>query len=129
MAIADHRKPHNSDGKLWKLCPFWQSGTTSSSSSSTQNLHSQNHSHQNGVGSNNSRSTSSVTSVARSLLPARRRLRLDPANNLYFPCASPLTIFDFIYITFSFPFSSTIFGFFMSCNFVLECEAITFCFY
>ncbi|XP_016494387.2 vesicle-associated protein 4-1 [Nicotiana tabacum] len=85
MAIADHHKPHSSDGKLWKLCPLWQSGTTSSSSSSTQNLHSQNHSHQNGVGSNNSRSTSSVTSVARSLLPARRRLRLDPANNLYFP--------------------------------------------
>ncbi|XP_009616168.1 vesicle-associated protein 4-1-like isoform X1 [Nicotiana tomentosiformis] len=85
MAIADHHKPHSSDGKLWKLCPLWQSGTTSSSSSSTQNLHSQNHSHQNGVGSNISRSSTSVTSVARSLLPARRRLRLDPANNLYFP--------------------------------------------
>ncbi|XP_055823970.1 vesicle-associated protein 4-1-like [Solanum dulcamara] len=85
MAIADHHKSHNSDGKLWKLCPLWQSGTTSSSTSSTQNLHSQNHSHQNGVGSNSSRTSTSVSSVARSLLPARRRLRLDPANTLYFP--------------------------------------------
>ncbi|KAJ8532408.1 hypothetical protein K7X08_012331 [Anisodus acutangulus] len=85
MAIADNHKPHNSDGKLWKLCPFWQSTTTSSSTSSTHNLHSQNHSNHNGVGSNSSRSSTSVTSVARSLLPARRRLRLDPANSLYFP--------------------------------------------
>ncbi|XP_059284553.1 vesicle-associated protein 4-1-like [Lycium ferocissimum] len=88
MAIADNNhKPHNSDKKLWKLCPLWQSGnTTSSSTSSTQNLHSQNHSHhQNGVGSNGSRASTSVSSVARSLLPARRRLRLDPANSLYFP--------------------------------------------
>ncbi|KAM3302379.1 vesicle-associated protein 4-1 [Capsicum chacoense] len=79
MAIADH---HNSDGKFWNFCTLWQSGTTtSSSSSSTQNLHS----NQNGVGSNVARASTSVSSVARSLLPARRRLRLDPANNLYFP--------------------------------------------
>uniref|UniRef100_A0A5B7A9F4 MSP domain-containing protein n=1 Tax=Davidia involucrata TaxID=16924 RepID=A0A5B7A9F4_DAVIN len=85
MAIADNHKSQ-SDGKLWRLCPFWQSGTTSSSSSSssTQNLHNQNQSHQNGAGSN-TRSSNSVSSVARSFLPARRRLRLDPANNLYFP--------------------------------------------
>ncbi|KAA8523822.1 hypothetical protein F0562_010245 [Nyssa sinensis] len=79
MAIADKHRSH-SDGKLWRLCPFWQSGTaSSSSSSSTQNLHNLNQSHQNGVGSN------TVSLVARSLLPVRRRLRLDPANNLYFP--------------------------------------------
>ncbi len=30
-------------------------------------------------------SSSTVSSVARSFLPTRRRLRLDPANNLYFP--------------------------------------------
>lgn len=79
MTIGDH-----SDGKLWKLCPFWQSGTASSSSTaSTQNLNS---AHRNGVGSTTtSRSSASVSSVARSFLPARRRLRLDPANNLYFP--------------------------------------------
>nr|GMC49936.1 vesicle-associated protein 4-1-like [Ipomoea batatas] len=81
MTIGDHSK---SDGKLWKLCPFWQSGTASSSSTaSTQNLNS---AHRNGVGSTTtSRSSASVSSVARSFLPARRRLRLDPANNLYFP--------------------------------------------
>lgn len=28
----------------------------------------------------------SISSVAKSLLPARRRLRLDPPNKLYFPC-------------------------------------------
>ncbi|XP_059662590.1 vesicle-associated protein 4-1-like [Cornus florida] len=83
MAIADRHKS-NSDGKLWKLCPFWQSGTSSSSSSSTQNLHNLNQSHQDGVGSN-TRPSNSVSSVARSILPARRRLRLDPSNNLYFP--------------------------------------------
>ncbi|CAI9088605.1 OLC1v1022984C4 [Oldenlandia corymbosa var. corymbosa] len=91
MAIADHgsRRSHHSEGKLWRLCPFWQSGTTSSSTSSTQILqtNSQQHSFQNGVGSNSSSSSSStsVSSVARSLFPARRRLRLDPTNNLYFP--------------------------------------------
>ncbi|XAR56596.1 hypothetical protein NMG60_11037143 [Bertholletia excelsa] len=84
MAIADHQKSR-SDGKLWRLCPFWQSGTPSSSSSSTQNLHSQNSSHQNGGLASNTRSSSTVSSVARSIFPARRRLRLDPANNLYFP--------------------------------------------
>uniref|UniRef100_A0A5B7AA15 Putative vesicle-associated protein 4-1 n=1 Tax=Davidia involucrata TaxID=16924 RepID=A0A5B7AA15_DAVIN len=83
MAIADHHKSH-SDGKLWRLCPFWQSGTYSSSHSSTQNIQNQNQSNQNGVGSN-TRSSNLVSSVARSLLPARRRLRLDPAKNLYFP--------------------------------------------
>lgn len=82
MAVTDGQRS-NSDVKLWRLCPLWQSGT---SSSSTQNL--QNQSNQNGVGSN-VRPTNTVSSVARSLLPARRRLRLDPANNLYFPCAFP----------------------------------------
>lgn len=88
MAIADHssHRSHHFEGKLWRLCPFWQSGGTSSSSSSTQTLqtHSQ-VSHQNGVGSNSRSSSNSVSSVARSLLPARRRLRLDPSSNLYFP--------------------------------------------
>ncbi|XP_057464484.1 vesicle-associated protein 4-1-like [Actinidia eriantha] len=79
MTIADRQK------SLWSLCPFWQPGTASSSSS-TQNLTSQNSGHQNGVvPSSNNRSSKTVSLVARSLLPARRRLRLDPANNLYFP--------------------------------------------
>lgn len=87
MAIADrnqHNNKSHSDSKLWRLCPFWQSGaTTPSSSSSTQNL-SQSNRLANG---SNSRppSSSTVSSVARSLLPTRRRLRLDPTSNLYFP--------------------------------------------
>ncbi|THF96105.1 vesicle-associated protein 4-1-like [Camellia sinensis] len=81
MAIADPHKSH-SDGKLWRLCPLWQSGTGSSSSSSTHNLNS---SHQNGGVLSNTRSSTKVSMVARSILPTRRRLRLDPSNNLYFP--------------------------------------------
>ncbi|KAL6975361.1 Vesicle-associated protein 4-1 [Sarracenia purpurea var. burkii] len=84
MAIADRHKSL-SEGKLWKLCPFWQSGTASSSSSSTQNLHSQNPSNQNGGVTSNNRASKTVSSVARSLFPTRRRLRLDPTNSLYFP--------------------------------------------
>lgn len=96
MAIADRQKP-----KVFGLCPFWQSASlnTSSSSGSTQNLHNSNVSHDRNHqavrpvdGSRaGSGSSSTVSSVARSLLPARRRLRLDPANNLYFPCEMSLT--------------------------------------
>ncbi|KAL6554289.1 Vesicle-associated protein 4-1 [Orobanche minor] len=83
MAIADSSHHHHK----WGLCPFWQSATQScSSSSSTQNLYnqSQNHGQQN-VGVASSTRSSAVSSVVRSILPARRRLRLDPSNNLYFP--------------------------------------------
>ncbi|KAF8023980.1 hypothetical protein BT93_F1242 [Corymbia citriodora subsp. variegata] len=90
MAIADRQKP-----KVFGLCPFWQSASvnTSSSSSSTHNLHNSNAYHDGGQAgrpADGSRarsggSSSTVSSVARSLLPARRRLRLDPANKLYFP--------------------------------------------
>lgn len=86
MAIASNQKS-SSEGKLWGLCPFWQSGaiSSSSSSSSTHNLnHRQPQSHRY-AGGPNSRSSSTVSSVARSLLPTRRRLRLDPSSNLYFP--------------------------------------------
>lgn len=92
MAVADrHHKPH-ADVKLFRLCPIWQSGNnTSSSSSSTQNLHysSHNRSDRNSTALNNLKASSSsktVSSVAKSLLPPRRRLRLDPSNCLFFPC-------------------------------------------
>ncbi|CAN1239262.1 Vesicle-associated protein 4-1 [Linum grandiflorum] len=85
MAIADRHKS-NGDGKLFGLCPFWQSGNvtnSSSTSSSTQNL---NHlGYHSTPGLYGSSSSKTVSSVARSLLPARRRLRLDPLNHLYFP--------------------------------------------
>ncbi|KAJ7981682.1 Vesicle-associated 4-2-like protein [Quillaja saponaria] len=88
MAIAGQHKSH-SDVKLLRLCPFWKSGNTSSASSSTQNLHHSNQGSQNirhGEGPNQKSSSSkTVSSVARSLLPPRRRLRLEPSNYLYFP--------------------------------------------
>ncbi|XP_071725868.1 vesicle-associated protein 4-1-like [Rutidosis leptorrhynchoides] len=82
MAISDHRRTH-SDGKQWRLFPFWQSGAASSSPTQHPQFRSQN-SHENGVVSN-IRSSNKASSVAKSILPARRRLRLDPSNNLYFP--------------------------------------------
>ncbi|XP_057967763.1 vesicle-associated protein 4-1-like isoform X2 [Malania oleifera] len=95
MAVADHHHHHHpnnrhrkpqSEMKLWRLCPFWQSGTTHSSSSSTQTLQQQQQQSQSVEGSNSKPpSSKTMSSVARSLLPARRRLRLDPTNNLYFP--------------------------------------------
>ncbi|KAK6934335.1 Major sperm protein (MSP) domain [Dillenia turbinata] len=72
MAVFDPNHHHklSTEVKPWRLCPFWQSGTsTLSSSSSTRNRSSSN----------------TMLFVAGSLLPRRRRLRLDPANNLYFP--------------------------------------------
>ncbi|XP_042061025.1 vesicle-associated protein 4-1-like [Salvia splendens] len=82
MAIADRR--HNK----WLICPLWRSSASPPSPSSTQNLQtqSQNHRLQNGgIVSSKNRSSSTVSSVARSLIPGRRRLRLDPSNKLYFP--------------------------------------------
>ncbi|KAE7995565.1 hypothetical protein FH972_000345 [Carpinus fangiana] len=87
MAIADQKS--SSEGKAWNFfdfkLPFLHSGTSHanmSSSSSSQNAHYQNtiNSHPQLDGGSNS-----VSSVARSLLPARRRLKLDPSNKLYFP--------------------------------------------
>ncbi|KMS98366.1 hypothetical protein BVRB_4g093220 [Beta vulgaris subsp. vulgaris] len=92
-----HSRSHSSEVKLWKLCNLWQSSSyssnqTSSSSSSTQQLHQNNHNLRSnydasayGAGAGVTRSKpSSVSAVARSLLPAKRRLRLDPPNHLYF---------------------------------------------
>lgn len=73
MAIADQKA--TSDGKilgLFKL-PFRNSTTTSNATSNSQ------------VDGSSNDSSSSVSSVARSLLPTRRRLRLDPSKKLYFP--------------------------------------------
>ena len=80
------------DGKVWSFCrmPFWQgrNGSSSSSSSLTSmhnNAHQQNQSHQS-VDRMNLQSSNTVSSVAKSFLPTRRRLRLDPPNKLFFPC-------------------------------------------
>ncbi|XP_011096192.1 vesicle-associated protein 4-2 [Sesamum indicum] len=89
MAIAEEKM----DGKVWGLfkLPFRNSHSTTSSSSNFA-LYQQNYGHGNsnahsqveGSGSHATTATS-VSSVARSLLPTRRRLKLDPSNKLYFP--------------------------------------------
>ncbi|KAL6990939.1 hypothetical protein U1Q18_009060 [Sarracenia purpurea var. burkii] len=94
MAIPDQKLPP--DGRIFGLfkLPFRHSGnahsTTPSSSFHSAHHHSQHYSSRNNSqaeGSNpHNNAPVSVLSVARSLLPARRRFRLDPASKLYFPC-------------------------------------------
>uniref|UniRef100_A0A1J3H615 Vesicle-associated protein 4-1 n=1 Tax=Noccaea caerulescens TaxID=107243 RepID=A0A1J3H615_NOCCA len=90
MAITDRQNP-SADKKVFRLCPFWRRrSTTSSSPSSTQNP-SQNYRSRHGIRNSDvsdvprPSSALTVSSVARSILPARRRLRLDPSSYLYFP--------------------------------------------
>ncbi|KAK7404957.1 hypothetical protein VNO78_06041 [Psophocarpus tetragonolobus] len=88
MAVESDKT--GSDGKVWSFCsmPFWQTTHASSSSSSTSSMHNSVH-HQSQILQSLDRSThqpsTTVSSVAKSLLPTRRRLRLDPPNKLYFP--------------------------------------------
>ncbi|QCE09629.1 vesicle-associated protein 4-2-like [Vigna unguiculata] len=79
-------------GKVWSFCrkPFWQTTHTPSSSSSStsynvHNVHQQNQNNLQSVDRSGQHSSTTVSSVAKSLLPTKRRLRLDPANKLYFP--------------------------------------------
>ncbi|XP_057764735.1 vesicle-associated protein 4-2-like isoform X1 [Salvia miltiorrhiza] len=89
MPTADDK----SDGKVWGLfkMPFRNSQPTTSSSSDFAHYqhnygHGSNGPHSQVEGSSaHSGAGSSVSSVARSLLPTRRRLKLDPSNKLYFP--------------------------------------------
>ncbi|KAF5184464.1 Vesicle-associated protein 4-2 [Thalictrum thalictroides] len=89
MAIIHAAKSSSSsNNKFWGLfrLPFKQSGTLTinSSSSSSRNLTQQlNQSNLNPP--LQPQTSNTVSSVARSLLPTRRRLRLDPSNKLYFP--------------------------------------------
>ncbi|WOL07719.1 vesicle-associated protein [Canna indica] len=100
MAIADDKSASSDGGKVWNLCrmPFWQAGGGGSSSSSSAAAAVSHHHVSHGYatrsveGSDTQYPTSgsgggsgSVSSVAKSLLPTRRRLRLDPASKLYFP--------------------------------------------
>jgi hypothetical protein len=113
MAIADQRSPtdntpSNNNSKVWgflKLPFLGGSNTNTTPSSSTTNTptstmmmmqqqQQQQHHHHNHQpnslieGSNPPLASNSVSSVARSLLPTRRRLKLDPSSKLYFPCKS-----------------------------------------
>lgn len=95
--MAMEAEKFGSEGKLWSICkmPFWQSRnapppSSSSSSSSSSNLSSMHNAHQlsrihESVERPTLYSPSTVSYVAKSLLPVRRRLRLDPPNKLFFP--------------------------------------------
>ncbi|KAK7362959.1 hypothetical protein VNO77_05084 [Canavalia gladiata] len=92
MAVADP-KPH-SEPKVWNFfkLPFRHSSSGASTTSSSANIHHHHHHHHNPNNPHNpplegstSHNSNSVSSVARSLLPTRRRLKLDPSNKLYFP--------------------------------------------
>ncbi|CAD6217617.1 unnamed protein product [Miscanthus lutarioriparius] len=102
MAISGEERhaPAGGDsggGKLWNLCrmPFRQAGGAPASappqSSSSSGIHHHSagrYGHEAPVAGDRAvqaASAGSISSVAKSLLPARRRLRLDPANKLYFP--------------------------------------------
>ena len=70
--------------------PFWQTSIASSSSSSSSfassaTVSGQHQSHQ-AVERSSLHSSIAVSSMAKSFLPTRRRLRLDPSNKLFFPC-------------------------------------------
>ncbi|XP_028778076.1 vesicle-associated protein 4-2-like [Neltuma alba] len=77
MAISNWRS--HSDGKVWKFfkLPFRHSAATTPAANAPS-------SHPPVEGST-SHSSNSVSSVARSLLPTRRRLKLDPSKKLYLP--------------------------------------------
>lgn len=80
MAIEDQKS--TSDGKVWGFLKltFRHSATSATTSSRTSH-----HTHP-PVEGTNPHASASVSSVARSLLPTRRRLKLDPSNKLFFPC-------------------------------------------
>ncbi|KAF3451575.1 hypothetical protein FNV43_RR07670 [Rhamnella rubrinervis] len=86
MAIAEQKSP--SDGKVWGFfkLPFRQSANTTNTTSSSSSAHNAHYHHSSQVESSNLHTSNSVSSVARSLLPTRRRLKLDPPAKLYFPC-------------------------------------------
>ncbi|XP_074582587.1 vesicle-associated protein 4-1-like isoform X2 [Curcuma longa] len=99
MALADERAEPSDGGKVWKLCriPFWQAGASSSSSAAAVSHRHISHGPDaraaerydtqyptTSLGGGGG-GRGSVSSVAKSLLPVRRRLRLDPSRKLYFP--------------------------------------------
>ncbi|KAL8107867.1 vesicle-associated protein 4-2-like [Apium graveolens] len=83
MAITDENSP--SDGKVWGLFKLPFRNSVNSNSNTSHYHQSQINGVVDGANGQSSSSSSSVSSVARSLIPTRRRLRLDPANKLYFP--------------------------------------------
>ncbi|KAL3741954.1 hypothetical protein ACJRO7_017435 [Eucalyptus globulus] len=90
MAVVE-QKPSSDQGKVWGFfkLPFRSSGAAQNSSSSASAVSHLGGHHLPGgpqvEGSDGHHGSSSVSSVAKSLLPTRRRLKLDPSTKLYFP--------------------------------------------
>ena len=123
MAVAEP-KPH-SEPKVWNFfkLPFRHSSASSGAApSNTTSSHSYHHTNPNPhnpplEGSTTSHTSNSVSSVARSLLPTRHRLKLDPSSKLFFPCMpSPLL--------FRFSFRILILIFSAYCRDILACKLI-----
>lgn len=98
-------KPEPDDEKVWSICrmPFWNSTTISSSTSSDVNNNSMHHQSQSGVDTSSTHhSSGSLSSLAMSLFPTKRRLSLDPTNKLFFPCMSFLSLTWFLLLFFEF---------------------------
>lgn len=97
MPIVDDRPPSDGGGsKLWGILklPFRSSRNTTPHTSTLSSSYQIERSHAHKKNEKySSSSTTSVSSLVRSLLPTRRRLRLDPRNKLYFPCMNLLHYF------------------------------------
>ncbi|XP_057455748.1 vesicle-associated protein 4-2-like isoform X1 [Lotus japonicus] len=87
MAVVGEKT--GSDVKVRSLCsmPFWQTTRASSSSATGSSMHSVHQQNQvvQSLDRSNHQPSSTVSSLAKSLLPIWKRLRLDPPNKLYFP--------------------------------------------
>ncbi|GFZ18543.1 hypothetical protein Acr_27g0002820 [Actinidia rufa] len=79
MAVTSEGEEH----KVRNFCrfPFWHSTSTGISSSSSRRIHQQNQF----VDQSSLHSSNTVSAMAKSLIPAKRRLSLDPPNKLHFP--------------------------------------------
>ncbi|KAI5660756.1 hypothetical protein M9H77_20079 [Catharanthus roseus] len=86
MAVANENSV--SEIKVWSFCklPFWNSTSNAATAGGGGGGSSASLPNQLGGGDHsNSHSSIKVASVAKSFLPTRRRLSLDPPNKLYFP--------------------------------------------
>ncbi|KAF5950143.1 hypothetical protein HYC85_012136 [Camellia sinensis] len=83
------KKKKKEKEKVWNFCnmPFWQSNSTGSSlsSSSSSNRVYRQSQVVGQITTNVGSYSNKISSMVMSLLPARRRLCLDPPNKLYFP--------------------------------------------
>ncbi|KAL3509513.1 hypothetical protein ACH5RR_028914 [Cinchona calisaya] len=86
MAVSTNDQKSMAEVKVWSLCrlPFWHS-SNAAAAAATAAADSTSSQQQNQLVADHQPSSIKVASVAKSLLPTRRRLGLDPPNKLYFP--------------------------------------------